>query len=124
MPAREGVRSVSCQTFGTTDTGVGVFVRGKARSGGSAMRQQPRGGKAEAEGAPAPDARAPNRIDASHLLIMRTASPAVRPSVVCLVVWLCGCSAFVWFCKPPRKCNGRGFAFFRVGAEYFLFRIA
>ncbi|EEE02312.1 hypothetical protein BURMUCGD1_5211 [Burkholderia multivorans CGD1] len=55
------------------------------------MRQQARCGNANEEDTPAPVARASDRIQTSHLLIVRTASPAARPSVV----RSCGCTALV-----------------------------
>ena len=89
-------------------------MRERARSGENRMQRQACRGKAKAQRAPAPGACAPHRIGASHLLILRTASTAGRP-LGYLVVWF-GCMALVMlFFELPKKGNGGGGDFFRVG---------
>lgn len=80
----------------------GVVVRERVRSGENRMQQQACRGKAKAQRAPAPGACALHRIGASHLLVMRTASPAARPPRLSgRVVWLYGFSNT--FFELPRK---------------------
>ena len=77
-------------------------MRERARSGENRMQQQACRGKAKEDDAPAPGACAPHRIGASHLLILRTASPAGRP-LGCLVVWFGSTALVILFFELPRK---------------------
>lgn len=93
-----------------------AFARDGARGNDGARRQKNRCVSAKESDAPAPVARAPSGIGASHVLNARTTSPAVRASVGRVVFALA-------FFALSRKSNGRVSAFFRVRSlNYFLIR--